>query len=325
MNRRAFVTGLGAILAAPLVAEAQPRRIGFLSSNSARLAQHLVDAFRQGLLELGYVDGQNIRIEYRFADGKFGPLPALAAELVGLNVDVIVAVASNAVFAAKGATATIPIVMVNVGDPVGLGIVASLARPGGKVTGLSYLPVPGLEIVGKHLELLKQAIPQIRRIGVLWNPDNRASALGLKDLKATARSYGVQLQFIEAREPNELDAAFAAIRSARLEALLVLADAMFTVHRARLADLAIKNRLPSMHGNREYVEAGGLMSYAPNSVANYRRAAVFVDKILKGAKPADLPIEQPTTVELVLNLKTAKALGLTIPPSLLLRADQVIE
>src|SRR5262245_21300334 len=324
MERRAFLGVIaGSLLAAPLVADAQPRRIGFLSSNSAKLAQHLVDAFRQGLLELGYVDGQNIRIEYRFSDGKVEPLPALAAELVGLNVDLIVANASYAAFAAKGATATIPIVMVNVGDPVGLGIVASLASPGGNVTGLSY--VVGPEILGKQLELLKQAIPHIRRIAVLWNPNNRASAIGLKDVKAPPRSYGVQLQFIEAREPNELDAAFPAMRSARREALLVVADSMFIVHRARLADLAIKNRLPSMYGNREYVEAGGLMSYAPNSVANFRRAAVFVDKILKGAKPADLPIEQPTTVELVLNLKTAKALGLTIPPSLLQRADQVIE
>ena len=322
-RRRFLLTSLAGAFAAPLVADAQPRRIGFLSSNSASRAQHLVNAFRQGLLELGYIDGQHIRIEYRFAEGKLEWLPALAAELVGLNVDVIIAAASNAALAAKGATATIPIVMVNVGDPVGVGLVPSLARPGGNVTGLSYSP--GLEIAGKGLELLKQAIPHIRRIAVLWNPDNRASALGLKDVRTTARSYGIQLQFTEVREPNELDAAFAAMRSARPEALLVLEDPMFHVARARLPDLAIKNRLPSMYGGREHAEAGGLMSYAPNSVATYRRAAVFVDKILKGAKPADLPIEQPTTVELVLNLKTAKALGVTIPPSILARADQVIE
>jgi ABC-type uncharacterized transport system substrate-binding protein len=286
MNRRAFVTGVGAVLAAPLAVEAQraaePRRIGYLSSNSASLTQHLVDAFRQGLRELGYVDGQNIRIEYRFAEGKFEPLPALAAELVELHVDVIVAAPSHAALAAKAATARIPIVMVNAADPVGLGLVASLARPGGNVTGLSYSP--GLEIVGKGLELLKQAIPHVRLVAVLWNPDNTASALTFNDLKATARSSGVQLQFLEAREPNGLDAAFAAMRSGRLEAILVVADSMFIVHRARLADLAVKNRLPSMHGVRENVEAGGLMSYGPNSVANYRRAAVFVDKILKGGQ-----------------------------------------
>jgi putative ABC transport system substrate-binding protein len=323
VDRRCFLASLAGALAAPLVADAQPRRIGFLSSNSASGAQHLVNAFLQGLLELGYVHGQNIRIEYRFAEGKLEWLPALAAELVGLNVDVIVAAASNAARAAKSATTTIPIVMVNVGDPVGVGLAASLARPGGNVTGLSYSP--GLEIAGKGLELLKQAIPRIRFIAVLWNPDNRASALGVKDLKATIRSHGAQLRFIGVREPNELDAAFAAMGSARLEALLVLEDPMFNLHRARLADLAIKNRLPSMYGAREHAEAGGLMSYAPNPVATYRRAAVFLDKILKGAKPADLPIEQPTTVELVLNLKTAKALGLTIPPSLLARADRMIE
>ena len=328
MDRRRFLlTSLAGVFSAPLVVEAQraagPRSIGYLSSNSASRTQHLVAAFRQGLRELGYVEGQNINIEYRFAEGKFERLPAFAAELVELNLDVIVATPTNAALAAKSSTATIPIVMVNAGDPVGVGLVASLARPGGNVTGLSYSP--GLEIVGKGLELFKQAIPNVRLVAVLWNPDNKASALGLRDLKAAARSYGIRLQFIEAREPNELDAAFVTIRSARLEALLVVADTMFIVHRARLADLAVKNRLPSMYGVRENVEAGGLMSYGPNSVANYRRAAAFVDKILKGAKPADLPVEQPTTVELVLNLKTAKALGLTIPPSLLARADHVIE
>jgi putative ABC transport system substrate-binding protein len=328
MDRRRFLlTSLAGVFSAPLVVEAQraarSRPIGYLSSNSASRTQHLVAAFRQGLRELGYVEGQNINIEYRFAEGKFERLPAFAAELVELNLDVIVATPTNAALAAKSSTATIPIVMVNAGDPVGVGLVASLARPGGNATGLSYSP--GLEIVGKGLELFKQAIPNVRLVAVLWNPDNKASALGLRDLKAAARSYGIKLQFIEAREPNELDAAFVTIRNARLEALLVVADTMFIVHRARLADLAVKNRLPSMHGVRENVEAGGLMSYGPNSVANYRRAAAFVDKILKGAKPADLPVEQPTTVELVLNLKTAKALGLTIPPSLLARADQVIE
>jgi putative ABC transport system substrate-binding protein len=253
----------------------------------------------------------------------FERLPVFAGELVALGVDVIVAVPSPAALAAKRATETIPIVMINAGDPVGIGLVESLARPGGNVTGVSYSP--GLEIVGKGLGLLKEAIPNVRMVAVLWNADNKASALALGDVKAAARSQSLQLQILDVRGPDQFDGAFAAIQRARAQAVLVVADSTFIVHRARLADLAVKARLPSMHGVRENVEAGGLMSYGPNSVANYRRAAVFVDKILKGAKPADLPVEQPRTVEFVINLKAAKTLGLTIPPSLLLRADQVIE
>jgi putative tryptophan/tyrosine transport system substrate-binding protein len=326
VNRRAFVTGLGAVLAAPLSAQAQrsePRRLGYLSSSAASLTRHLTDAFRQSLRELGWVEGQNIAIDYRFADGNFERLPVLAGELVALKVDVIVAAPSDAALAAKNATETIPIVMVNAGDPVGLGLVTNLPRPGKNVTGLSYSP--GLEIVAKGLQLLKEAIPNVRMVAVLWNPDNKASALALRDLKAVARSQSLQLQILDVRSLDRFDAAFAAIQSERAQALLVVADTIFIVHRARLADLAAKARLPSMHGVRENVEAGGLMSYGPNSVTNYRRAAVFVDKILKGTKPADLPVEQPMTVEFVINLKTAKVLGLTIPPSLLLRADQVLE
>ena len=327
VNRRAFVTGLGAVFAAPLGARAQraaePRRIGYLSSNSASLSHHLVDAFRQGLRELGWTEEQNLRIDYRFADGKFHQLPALAAELVALNVEIIVAAPSPAAVAAKNATRTIPIVMVNVGEPVGLGLVTSLARPGGNVTGLSYSA--GLEIVGKGLDLLKQALPNVRLVAVLWNPDNNASAMALKNVKGVAASQGLQLQFVETRAPNQFDAAFAAMRTARVEAVVVVADSMFIVHRARLANFAARGRLPTMHGVRENVEAGGLMSYGPDSITTYRRAAGFVNKILKGAKPADLPVEQPTKFEFFINLKTAKALGLTIPPSLLLRADQVIE
>jgi len=327
MDRRAFVTGLGGVFAAPLSARAQraaePRRIGYLSSNSASLSHHLVDAFRQGLRELGWTEEQNLRIDYRFADGKFDRLPALAAELVARNVEIIVAAPSVAAVAAKNATRTIPIVMVNAGDPVGLGLVTSLARPGGNVTGLSY--GAGLEIVGKGLELLKQALPNVRLVAVLWNPDNNASANALKNVKEVAVSQGLQLQFVETRAPNQFDAAFAVMRTTRVEAVVVVADSMFMAHRARLADFAARGRLPTMHGVRENVEAGGLMSYGPDSITNYRRAAGFVNKILNGAKPADLPVEQPTKFEFVVNLKAAKALGVTIPPSLLLRADQVIE
>jgi putative tryptophan/tyrosine transport system substrate-binding protein len=213
--------------------------------------------------------------------------------------------------------------MVNAGDPVGVGLVASLARPGGNVTGLAYSP--GLEMVGKGLELLKEALPNARLVAVLWNPDNKASAIALKNVTAAAASLGLRLRFVETRAPTEFEAAFAQMRTAHVDALLVMADSVFIAHRTRLADLAASSRLPTMHGVRENVDAGGLMAYGPNSIANYRRAAGFVDKILKGAKPADLPVEQPTKFELVINLKTAKALGLTIPPSLLLRADQVIE
>jgi len=238
-------------------------------------------------------------------------------------VYIIVATPTPAAVAAKNATATIPIVMINVGDPVGLGLIASLAPPGGNVTGVSYSV--GLELFGKQLELLKETVPKVRRVAILSNPGNPSHALAISDVKVAARSLGVQLQLLEARGPNEFDGAFAAMAKERVGALLVVADAMFGPHRARLADLAAKNQLPSMHGVRVEVEAGGLMFYGHNFPDQWRRAATFVDKILKGAKPADLPVQQPTKFELVINLKTAKALGLTIPQSLLLRADEVIQ
>ena len=327
MERRTFLAMVsGSLLAAPLAAEAQQAakiaRIGYLSSSSATTSR-VVEAFRQGLREFGWVEGQNIVIDWRFAEGRFDRLPDLAAELVRLKVDVIAAGPTPAAVAAKNATGTIPIVMIGVGDPVGLGLIASLARPGGNVTGVSFSV--DLEIFGKGLELLKEIVPRVRRVAVLSNPANPAQALTIKDVKAAGRSLGVQLQLLEARGPNEFDGAFAAMAKERAEALLVVSDSMFLLHRARLADLAAKNQLPSMYGVREFVEAGCLMSYGPSIVANYRRAAFFVDKILKGAKPADLPVEQPTKFELAINLKTAKALGLTIPQSLLQRADQVIE
>ena len=320
------------VLLAPLAADAQQAagkvyRIGFLSVLGAPTPSTpagVLEAFRQGLRELGWVEGQNIVIDYRFAEGRFDRLPALAAELVRLKVDIIVAVATQGVAAAKNATETIPIVMISgSADPVGLGFIASLARPGGNVTGLSYSVGP--EILGKGLELLKEIVPKVRRVAILSNPASPVQPLFIREVKVAARSLGVQLQLLEARGPNEFDGAFAAMAKERVGALLVVADSIFILHRTRLADLAARSRLPAIYGYREHVEAGGLMSYGPSVRDLFRRAATFVDKILKGAKPADLPVEQPTKFELVINLKTAKALGLTIPPSVLIRADEVIQ
>ncbi len=331
ISRRAFIeTIVGGLLAAPLAAEAQQARkvprIGFLGTRTPSDTSSAFDAFRQGLRELGWVEGQNIVIEYRWAEGRYERLPTLAAELVRLKVDIIVAVTTPGIQAAKNATETIPIVMISgSADPVGLGLIASLARPGGNVTGLSYSV--GREIFGKGLELLKETVPKVRRVAILSNPSNPASPvqpLIIREVYVAARSLGVQL-LLEARGPNGFDGAFAAMAKERVGALLVVADSIFILHRTRLADLAAKSRLPAMYGFREHVEAGGLMSYGANLADLYRRAATYVDKILKGAKPADLPVEQPTKFELVINLKTAKALGLTIPQSLLGRADEVIE
>ena len=328
MPRRAFLSIIGGgLLAAPLAAEAQPAgkepRIGFLSVTSPSDRPPLLDAFRQGLRELGWVEGQNIVIDYRYAEDRDDRLPGLAAELVRLKVDLIVSWGTQGVTAAKNATETIPIVMIAVRDPVGTGLIASLVRPGGNVTGVSGYA--GLEIVAKQLVLLKETVPKIRRVAILSNPANAYHQLAIRELTVAARSLGVQLQLLEARGPNEFDGAFAAMAKERVGALLVLSDAVLNSHRTRLADLAARSRLPAAYGVRESVEAGGLMSYGPSFLDLFRRAATYVDKILKGAKPADLPVEQPTKFELVINLKTAKALGLTIPPSLLQRADQVIE
>ena len=316
-----------AMLLAPLGAAAQQPgkvpRIGYFSAGSPSSAPHLLEAFRKGLRELGGVEGQNIVVDYRFAEGRFDRLPDLAAELVRLKVDIIVAVPTPAAAAAKNATETIPIVMINVGDPVGLGLIASLARPGGNVTGSSYSV--GLEIIGKQLELLKETVPKVRRVAILWNPANPSHPLVVRELNVAARSLGVQLQFLEARGPNEFEGAFAAMAKERMGALLVVPDSVSFLHRTRLADLAARSHLPAAYGLRGHVDAGGLMSYGPDSADLFRRAATYVDKILKGAKPADLPVEQPTKFELVVNLKTAKALGLTIPQSVLVRADEVIQ
>jgi ABC-type uncharacterized transport system substrate-binding protein len=332
MDRRAFLAGAAGLLAAPLAAEAQQAdqiaRIGYLAADLVSTNPRFREAFRQGLRELGYVEGRNVVIEYRDAKGHLERLPALAAELVALKVDVILAAAGTpAVVAAKQATKTIPIVFASPSDPVGSGLVASLARPGGNVTGLSTLSLTP-DLVGKCLELLKQAMPGLNRVAVLWQPGQlteRTERDLLKGAEVAGRALGVRLQFVEAQGPADFDKAFSDMTRARAGALTVWGSVMFLNERRRLVSVAAKNRLPVMYTGREYVDAGGLMSYGANQADLFRRAATYVDKILKGAKPGDLPIEQPTRFELVINLKTAKALGLTIPPSLLARADQVIE
>jgi len=300
-------------------------RIGFLALNLAA-APHVPEAFGQGLRDLGYVEGRNVVIEYRDAEGKPERLPTLAAELVALRVDVIVAAGTPQALAAKQATKTIPIVFASAAsDSVTSGLVTSLARPGGNVTGLTGL---GPELVGKCLEQLTQAVPGVTRVAVLWQPGalgERADKDMLKGAEVAARALAVRLQFVQARGPADFDKAFSDMTGARTSALTVLPSAMFFGERSRLVALAAKNRLPAVFPWREGVDAGGLMAYGPNVADLYRRAAIYVDKVLKGAKPGDLPVEQPTKFELVINLKTAKALGLTIPPSLLARADHVVE
>jgi putative tryptophan/tyrosine transport system substrate-binding protein len=326
MNRRAFVTGLGAVLAAPRAAEAQQAarvwRIGYLAAGDGSENLTYLNAFRQGLRELGYVEGRSIAIEYRWGEGKYERLPKLVAELVQSHVDVIVAANAPSAQAAKEATTRTPIVMTVLVDPAATGLVASLARPGGNVTGLSMMAP---ELAGKHLELLREVVPKISQVAVLGNPANPGTVAQLREAKAAAQALGLQLHVVEARGPSELDRAFAAMTSAHAEAVLVLVDAMFGSQREKIANLAIKSRLPAVSGLTRHAEAGDLLAYGASRVEVYRRAATYVDKILKGAKPADLPIERPSKFELVINLKTAKALGLTIPPSLLARADQVIE
>jgi putative ABC transport system substrate-binding protein len=326
-TRRSFLGALaGGLLGAPVIAPAQQTgkisRIGYLAGGSATANSRFREAFRHELSALGWAEAQSIAIEYRYADGLLDRLPGLAAELVRLEVDVIVAAPAAAAVAAKNATATIPIVMSGVGLPVQLGLIANLARPGGNVSGVAF--DAGSEMYTKGLELLKDVVPRARRIAALWNPSNPARAAATDAVNSAARSIGMQLLNLEARAPAEIDAAFASMVKERVGALLVVADALFAAHRERIAQLAIKNRLPSVAHFREFADAGSLMSYGPNLVVQWRRAAVFVDKILRGAKPAELPVEQPTQFELVLNLKTAKALGLALPPALLQRADDVI-
>ena len=326
ITRRHAVAGGVASLALPSAVRAQPvaktARIGFLDAGGYSSEEYR-GTFRDALGSLGYVEGRNITIEYRSAEGQLDRLPQLAADLVKRDLDVLVASATQASLAAKHATRTTPIVMVGVGDPVGAGIVRSLAHPGGNVTGTSGM---NTEVVGKSLQLLAELVPKLSRVAVLWNPGNPVfHAQMLKEVQAAARTRGLQLDLVEARAASDLDRAFAAMAKQPPGALLVLADPMLTRRRVQLAVLAARYRVPSIGGNRLLAEAGCLMSYGPEFRELFRRAATYVDRILKGAKPADLPVEQATTFELVVNVNTARALNVTIPPPLLARADRVIE
>jgi ABC-type uncharacterized transport system substrate-binding protein len=324
MDRRSFLgTVAGGLLAAPLAAEGQPAgqvyRIGFLRAGPP--PKTFVEAFLQGLREEGYVDGQNVVVEVRFTDGSFDELPRRAEELVRLKVDVIVASGGTPpMLAAKKATRSVPIVFVGINNPVELGLLPSLAHPGGNITGLA---MTAADFAGKRLELLREVVPKLRRVAAVWDSANPANPMQLKGAEVAAGTLGMRLEPVPVRGPSDFDSAFKAMRGA--SGLLVIDSVLFTTHRARLTDLAATSRLPAIYGFREFVDVGGLMSYGPDIPDLYRRAAAYVDKILKGTKPGDLPVEQPTKFELVINRKTAKALGLTIPPSLMQRADQVIE
>ena len=311
------------LVVAGVVANAQQakkvHRIGFLAA--ARSTTPAVEAFRQGLRELGYVEGKNIVIEWRYAEGKLDRLRELAAELVRLKVDVIVTAGSASTRPAKEATVTIPIVMAFDNDPVGSGFVASLARPGGNITGLSTLAP---ELSGKRLELLKEIVPRLSRVAVLGESNNPGNAQSLRETELAAAALGVQLQYLDVRGPKDIETAFRAAGKGRADAVLVLGSPVVTSQRTQVVELAVKNRLPAIYNRQEFVEAGGLMVYAASSSDLFRRAATYVDKILKGAKPTDLPVEQPTKFEFIINLKAAKQIGLTIPPNVLARADKVI-
>ena len=326
MKKNITVLNLCAMLfALCLPAQAQQTgkvpRIGFLGAASASALTGQLDAFRQGLRELGYIEGKNIVVEYRYADGKVDRVPELAAELVGLKVDVIVTYQTPSVLALKKASATIPIVFAMLSFPIENGIVASFARPGGNATGLTVLSE---ELNGKRLELLKEAAPKVTRIGVLSNLTNPTQPQEWKEIQAAAQGLGLKLQSLGVRSSNDFDGAFEAALKGRIQALLNLPEALFIVQLNRIVEFAAKNKLPAMYSSPEFVQAGGLMSYSPIITDLWRRAASYVDKILKGSKPADLPVEQPMKFEFVINLKTAKQIGLTIPPNVLARADRVI-
>jgi len=322
--RRAVLALTVVLLVAPLAGEAQPARkiyrIGYLETGAMRPGPW--EAFRERLRELGYVEGQTIAFETRWADGHIDRLPQLAAELVRLKVDVVVTAGSPAARAAKNTTTSIPIVMATGGDPVGLGLVATLARPGGNVTGLTTL---SRELSGKRLEILREALPRASRIGMLWHRTSDIDALTRRETEEAAKTVGIPLKAHGVDGPDDFDRALNAIVADRAAAVLVATSPMFFGHRRQLADLALKHRLPTLFAFREYAEAGGLMAYGPSYTELFQRAAGYVDKILKGARPADLPVEQPTKFDLIINLKTAKALGLTIPPSVLTRAGEIIQ
>lgn len=314
-------------LATLLPAVAQPvtrvPRIGVLQVGSPGASQALFDAFKQGMRERGYVEGQSVVLERRFAEGRSERLPGLAAELVRLKVDVIVTSTDQGIAAVKQQTRTIPIVMANSSDPVGTGFVASLAHPGGNITGHSAMSP---ELSGKRLELLKEVVPGLSRVAFLWNPDIRGAVLDYKETETAARTLNLQLQSVEVSRAEDLDQALASVAAGRAEALVVPAvNPVAYMHRGQIVRFAERNRLPSMYGTKDFADAGGLMAFGPNAAEQWRRAAVYVDRILKGARPGDLPVEQPTQFELVINLKTARTLGLTIPQSLLRRADHVIQ
>lgn len=320
-----FALALISVLAASMAEAQQPKkvwRIGFLSSVSPGPYTHLYAAFLAGLRDTGYIDGQNVTIKPLWAEGDTERLPSLAAELVDLKVDLMVSTGGTiTALAAKAATASIPIVFTAGDDLVKVGLISSLARPGGNLTGLSLLTT---ELGVKRLELLKETFPKIRRVGVLGNPANPNYGIQVNETQAAASQLGLQIEVLEARNPNQLEAVFSRISEKNISALLVLSDPMLNSHRERSADLATKSRVPAIFEFKEFAEAGALMSYGTNIVAVYRRVAIYVDKILKGAKPSELPVEQPTNFEFLINLKTAKQMGLTIPPNVLARADRVI-
>jgi putative ABC transport system substrate-binding protein len=325
VDRRGFLAGFVALLAAPLVAGAQPAgkvaRIAYLRVGSAG-GDPLTPVFEQALREHGWVTGQNLEIAYRYAEGRYERLPALASELVRLGPQVIVTVTASAALAAKAATSTIPVVMWGVGDPVGAGLVTSLARPGGNVTGFTDA---ALETYAKQLQLLKEAVPRARRVALLVNPANAGTPVLVKAIKEAATTLGVALQVVEVRAPAEFEPAFRVMTGARAEALAVADDSAFFPHLGRVAELARTHRLPTICGNWNFANAGGLMNYSVDRARTVRQVAGYVDRLLRGASPADLPVEQPSKLILAINLKTAKALGVTVPSPLLLRADQVIE
>ena len=325
MKRREFITFLGSVAAAwPLAASAQSKipRIGFMGNSTAALEANLVDAFREGLREHGYEEGRNIVIEYRWAEGKYDQFPALVAELIAAKVDAIVTAGTPAALAVKRATTTVPLVMVAVGDPVGTGLVPSLARPGGNLTGLSSI-APDLE--GKRLQLLREVVPALSHVAMFINSLNPFHVSSMRQARAAAQAMGIKLQLHDISKSEDLDDAFAAIRKERPDALLILADRIFLHNRERMMDFTKEQRLPNVNAYKELVEVGGLMSYGPSYEDMHKRAAIYIDKILKGAKPADLPIEQPSKFTFIVNLKAAKALGVTVPSQLLGLADQLIE
>ena len=326
MNRRAFLAGSAAVIAVPIAAKAQSGakvyRIRVLETRVAALNAANIDAFRQGLRNLGYKEGQNLEIVYRSADGHAERFPDLARELVRSEVDLIVTRGTPATRAAKAATATIPVVMSGAGDPVGAGLVLSLGRPGGNVTGLSFFNV---EIYAKRVELLRELLPGLTRLAGLFNMSNPVLPSQWREVERAARSFGIHPQLLDVRDAEDLPRAFDAAAKERAEGVVVALDGLIQANLRMIAELAVKHRVPSIYAAVDYVDVGGLLSYGPSERHMYQRAAAYVDKIFKGAKPGDLPVEQPTQFELVINLKTAKALGLTIPECVLARADQIIE